>query len=230
MFNQFDRNEAIIRNLRAKIQNLQYDKDLLHQESRTASGLFKKTTLNKQIKIIDNEIKNLQAELKKAELDQQEEISKPLITASPQYNIQKAEFAIEKVEKLQTENLQMTKINVKIGDNNSINTIAVAGEYIKDSFNQADSADISNDLKSVLKELAVAVGKMSEQLLDAEANQAARDLKSLTDEATSSAPRQKWWELSIEGLKQAAQNVGEIGKPVLDLVAKIVPILLAMSA
>lgn len=57
------------------------------------------------------------------------------------------------------------------------------------------------------------------------AEQVARDLETLTAEATSKEPRRKWWELSIEGLKDAAKNIGEIGKPVLELATRIVAIL-----
>jgi methionyl-tRNA synthetase len=85
-------------------------------------------------------------------------------------------------------------------------------------------------MEDLLKELANAVGKMSEELSSEEAEQAARDLETLTAEATSSAPRQKWWQLSVEGLEQAAKNVGKVGVPVLTLAVKIAAILSGIPA
>jgi hypothetical protein len=70
---------------------------------------------------------------------------------------------------------------------------------------------------------------MSEGLEGEEAEQIARDLETLTSEATSQKPRSKWWELSIEGLKDAAKNVGEIGKPVIELASHIAVILSRLS-
>lgn len=146
------------------------------------------------------------------------------------FHIENAEVVVDSVKSLHMEKVSMTKIDVKLGDNAVIHGDFVVANSIKNSFNQADSAAISDDLKTTLKNLAIAVGKMSEGLPDAQAKEAARDLETLTGEATSSSPRRRWWELSIEGLKKAAQDVGEIGKPVLELASQIVPLLLAASA
>jgi len=39
-------------------------------------------------------------------------------------------------------------------------------------------------------------------------------------------PRRKWYELSLEGIKEAALAVGEIAKPIVDTVAKLGPLLI----
>jgi len=70
---------------------------------------------------------------------------------------------------------------------------------------------------------------MGEALPQEKAEQVARDLQTLVAEESSKKPRKQWWQLSIEGLKKTAKDVGEIGKPVLELVAKIVLILVAIS-
>lgn len=62
------------------------------------------------------------------------------------------------------------------------------------------------------------------------AKQVARDLENLVAEATSPEPRKQWWQLNIDGLKKAAQGIGEIGKPVLQLAVLLVPLLLGKSA
>ncbi len=120
---------------------------------------------------------------------------------------------------------QMTKTEVKLGDGTVIYGDFVTAHSIRDSFNKASSSEIPDDLKEMIKNLAKEVAKMSEALPDELAQQATRDLEVLTAEATGMAPRKQWIELSAEGLKQAATNIGEIGKPVLELVARILPLL-----
>lgn len=231
-------NELIIRRLRSEIQNLKYDRDLLSQELKTFRGMLTRRSLNNDIQTIDSKIEQLQIELSKIKHNQQQSLIESPVSSqsqdwesdSPQFHIQNAEVVVDLVDNLHMEKITMTKIDVKLGDNATIHGNFVVANSIKDSFNQADSADISENLKSVLRDLAIAVGKMSENLPDESAKQVARDLEILIGEATSSSPRRQWWELSVKGLKTAAKNIGEIGKPVLELVAQIVPILLVASA
>jgi hypothetical protein len=124
----------------------------------------------------------------------------------------------------------MTQIDVKLGNGVTIHGDFVVSNSIKDSFNKVVSSNAPDELKDLLKKLATAVGKMTEQLPKESAQQVARDLDTLVAEATSPAPRTQWWQLSIEGLKEAAQDIGEIGKPVLQLASLLVPLLLRRSA
>jgi hypothetical protein len=120
---------------------------------------------------------------------------------------------------------QSQQVHIYIGDGTSITGDFVIAHSIAGSFNKAESASISNELRDLLKSLAKESAKMSEVLPKEAAKQVAQDLETLTAETTSKTPRKRWWQLSAEGLRQAAQDVGEIGKPVLQLVAQIVEIL-----
>jgi hypothetical protein len=53
-----------------------------------------------------------------------------------------------------------------------------------------------------------------------------RDLATLSEEMASPKPRRQWYELSIEGLKEAAQAVGDVGKPILKAAIELCAILL----
>jgi hypothetical protein len=145
------------------------------------------------------------------------------------YRIEQAYIYIEKAKAIYAEEANMTTIRVEFGDGNTFYGDVIVAEKIKNSFNQADKADAPDELRDLLKELAVAVGKMSESLPKDEAKKVARDLETLTEEAISAEPRRRWWELSIDGLKQAARNVGEIGLPVIRLASAISTILLALQ-
>ena len=101
----------------------------------------------------------------------------------------------------------------------------VSAGTIQDSFNTLEQSGVSGELKDTLTELHKAVATMTAELPEEQANQAARDLRDLTEEATSAEPRRKWYSLSAEGLKEAAENLADIGKPVMELVGKVLTIL-----
>lgn len=102
----------------------------------------------------------------------------------------------------------------------------IAGDIkIKESFNKADSADLADSLKELLKLLAITVARMIEPLPKKQAEQVANDLQILINEATSEMPRRKWWELSVQGIKEAAKNNGQDNISVLATLDTIIPIL-----
>lgn len=145
------------------------------------------------------------------------------------YEIQpmQTETVIEGEEKSNADLIsrQSKQVQIIIGRGTTISGDFVVADSIANSFDKAQSASVADELKDLLKGLAKAVGNITEALPKETAEQAARDLEMLTAEVTSQAPREKWWRLSMEGLKKAAQDIGEIGKPILELVALIVPIL-----
>jgi hypothetical protein len=121
------------------------------------------------------------------------------------------------------------KIEVTIGDGNTFYGDMVVAKSIQDSFNKASTVTKSEDLKEILEDLSVAVAKMVENMPDDESKRVARALDTVVEEATSDNPNREWWQVSVDGLTKAAKNIGEIGKPVLELVGKLVPILTSMS-
>jgi hypothetical protein len=141
------------------------------------------------------------------------------------FNIERAEIVCNTVHEIHSEVTKMTN-KINIGDNATVYGDVVAATSIRNSFNKVEKSEIPDKLKESLKKLSLAVEKMSEKLPKDSAQQVARDLETLVAEATSPAPRKEWWNLSIEGLKKAAKDVGEIGKPVLELAGTIVAILM----
>lgn len=86
------------------------------------------------------------------------------------------------------------------------------------------------DIEVLLGKLTEAVKQMSLTLPEDVARQVQQDLLVLVGEARSNAARKEWWQLSADGLKKAAKNIGEIGSPVIELVSQIVPLLIAISS
>lgn len=144
-----------------------------------------------------------------------------------EFQIEHAKFVYNTIQYIHSEATTMTQIEVKLGNGVTIIGDFVVANSIKDSFNKVSSSNAPDELKDLLKKLVAAVGKITEQLPKETAQQVARDLDTLVAESTSPAPRKQWWQLSIEGLKKAAQDIGEIGKPVLELAGQLVPLLLS---
>jgi hypothetical protein len=145
-------------------------------------------------------------------------------------HIYHAELIQPEIDKIFAEKTNMTtNISVTLGDGTVIHGDMVIANSIKDSFNHAASADSPGEIKETLKQLASAIGKLIEGLDKESAAEVARDLETLTAEATSAAPRKKWWQLSLDSITSAAEKVAGVGKPVLEILAKLTPLLLAAS-
>lgn len=70
------------------------------------------------------------------------------------------------------------------------------------------------ELQQRLKQLTDAVSAMIAGMPEPKAKEVSEDLATLVNEATREAPRRKWYELSGEGLIEAARAVGALGEPV----------------
>ena len=73
----------------------------------------------------------------------------------------------------------------------------VAAQSIQDRFKKVSESSANDELKNQLIKLNEAVGEMLKSTFASAArSRLASDLKVLTDEAISEAPRRKWYELS----------------------------------
>ena len=118
---------------------------------------------------------------------------------------------------------------VELGDNAQISAPIVIADSIENSFNALAKSNLNDETKKLLEQLLKTINEINKQAKPENTETAesmARDVESLIKEATSAKPRRKWYEVSIEGLKQAAVNIGEVATPVLEIVGKLSPLLL----
>lgn len=118
---------------------------------------------------------------------------------------------------------------IEVGDSAQISAPLVIADSIENSFNALAKSSLSDETKILLEQLLRAVNETNKQAnpeMFETAESMALDAESLVKEATSAKPRRKWYEVSIEGLKQAAINLGEVASPVLEIVGKLSPLLL----
>lgn len=118
----------------------------------------------------------------------------------------------------------MTEKNIHI-EGTTIYGSVVAAETIQDSFNVINNSNARDDLKEQLKLLAQAVEEMVKNLPREKAEETADDMKRLAEEASREKPSARWYNVSIDGLVAAAQNLGRVGDAVIELASKVRKIL-----
>jgi hypothetical protein len=122
------------------------------------------------------------------------------------------------------------KVMVNIEASGTGNIINVA-KYMIDVTNTVNQnvtqSSASGEVKELMKSLVDQVTAAAPKIDPATAEQLGKNLEALSKELNSAKPQRKWYEVSLDGLKEAAEAVGELGVPIVKTVAKLVPLLLS---
>jgi cysteinyl-tRNA synthetase len=114
---------------------------------------------------------------------------------------------------------------------NSPGAIATVGKYISEVTatvsQQLESSSASDQVKYLMKQLSEQIAAIDPSVNPAKIEQMGKDLKALSEEMAGAEPRRKWYELSLEGIKEAAIAIGDVAKPVVDIVTKLIPLLIS---
>ncbi len=90
-------------------------------------------------------------------------------------------------------------------------------------------AKVGSDAKELVTELMRRIADLSPTIDPAVAEQMGDDVKALSEQMKKVNPRREWYQLSLKGLKEAAEALGEVGKPILETVLKLAPMLVSGS-
>lgn len=82
------------------------------------------------------------------------------------------------------------------------------------------------EVQDLLKQLVQQIEAISTQVDPAKTKQMGGDAEVLSREVASAEPRRQWYEVSLKGLKEAAEAVGAIAAPIATTVKKLWPLLL----
>ncbi len=122
---------------------------------------------------------------------------------------------------------QPQPVLIRFGDNTVVLNSPFGVNTIQSSYNTLQRAELPAELKDKLAALHEAVTAMiaAAELAGDEKELAAEDLGVLTQEASKPAPRPAYWRRAANGLLAIAGKVGEVGAPVIELVAAIIAML-----
>lgn len=124
------------------------------------------------------------------------------------------------------ENMTQNK-TINIGQGATIQAPVFIADKIENCFNTIDKSDIDEELKKVLEQLVkntIDLARKSSVSMD-DAEIITRDVESLSQEVASSKPRERTTSRLINDIKDVATKVGEIGKPILNTVATLAPLI-----
>ena len=117
---------------------------------------------------------------------------------------------------------------INIGAGATINAPVVVADHIERSFNALAAGSVDDEVKTLVEKLLHQIADASKSMSDERVQSLARDAEALTKEVAAQAPRRKWYELSVEGIKEAAVALGEIGRPILETTSQLVPLLVRL--
>ncbi|NJM10503.1 MAG: hypothetical protein HC889_00025 [Synechococcaceae cyanobacterium SM1_2_3] len=122
---------------------------------------------------------------------------------------------------------QIVKKSINIGNGNTITAPVVIAETIQNSFTVLESGQINSEVKLLIQSLLAQITEVAKAAPNDKASELAEYGEALAKEVVRSKPRREWYDLSIKGLVEASQAIGEIGKPIIDTAAKLLPVLVA---
>ena len=124
----------------------------------------------------------------------------------------------ERVERMESK-------TINIGSGAVINAPVAIADVIQGSLNTIAQSGADADMKGTLERLIAAVTEAARAVPSAAAQNAARDTRNLVEEATASAPRVEDCHHFGERIKEWAKAIGEVGKPVLEVIAAALALL-----
>ena len=83
-----------------------------------------------------------------------------------------------------------------------------------------------NEIKELIKLLNDQIRVLADKVPVDSVEKMTKGMTRLSDELSTKKPYKDWCKLSLSGIKEAAEAVGAIGKPVLEIVSKLVPLVL----
>lgn len=122
-------------------------------------------------------------------------------------------------EQVQTERIQITNYG-SITNPNIVQGSTAVNQSIY---------NMNNSISELLKELRSKVAEISRDIPEEITEQFKRDISIIEMETKSKQPRKQIFEISVEGLKKAASDIKDIGKPILEIVVQLLPLLIALS-
>jgi hypothetical protein len=111
------------------------------------------------------------------------------------------------------------------GTGNIVNVAELISDVTNQVTSNLEKSSSTDEIKELMRQLTEQITAISSQIDPKQTQRIGGDLQTLSNEMAQPEPRQEWYQLSIKGLKEAAEAVGEIGIPIIATLQKLIPLL-----
>lgn len=112
------------------------------------------------------------------------------------------------------------------GTGNIVNVAEYMSNVTNTVHNNLAKSGAGDEVKDLVQQLNQAIETIAPQVEPTELKKMGKNLEALSKEIASDEPERRWYEVSLEGLKEAAEAVGELAEPVVKIAAKLAALLL----
>ncbi|MGR9053468.1 MAG: hypothetical protein ACU84J_12540, partial [Gammaproteobacteria bacterium] len=120
---------------------------------------------------------------------------------------------------------KVSNINQNV-TNSTVHGSVVAAETIENSFIGLQQSQANDEVKLLLEQLLAEIKDLNGKVPASQSiDDMSRDAEALVLETQREAPRQNRLSMSLDGIKEAAQTIGAIAKPVWEVAEKLSPLL-----
>lgn len=113
------------------------------------------------------------------------------------------------------------------GTGNIINVADYMENVTNTVNNNLSDSNADDEVKKLINQLATEIEIIANKIDPSQLKKLGKNLEALSVEAGSDEPDRSWYEVSIKGLTDAAKAIGKISEPIINIVKKLSPLLLA---
>jgi hypothetical protein len=117
------------------------------------------------------------------------------------------------------------QVNVS-GTGNIVNVAEFMSDMTNTVNNYLADSDANAEVKALIKELNEEIKRVAPKADPSQVKKMGKSLEALSKEVACEEPEREWYSLSLKGITEAAQTMGDIANPVLSIVGKLVSLLL----
>jgi len=117
------------------------------------------------------------------------------------------------------------QVNVS-GTGNIVNVAEYMSSVTNTVNNNLAESSVDAQVKTLIQQLNEQIKQVASAADPSQIRKMGKNLETLSREVASDEPERRWYELSLDGIKEAAQAVGAIAKPIIDIAGKLSALLL----
>jgi hypothetical protein len=142
------------------------------------------------------------------------------------YQEQRRATRLVKVIRVEKGGMMVEKQVTVSGTGNIVNVAEFMSNVTNTVNNNLAESNAGDDVKALIGQLNEEIERLAPEVDPSLVKKMGKNLEALSKETASEEPERRWYEVSLEGLKEAAQAMGALAEPVVKIVGKLSALLL----